>query len=799
MEKSNASLLASRNSITIEANKNMRMQYLKSLVVVCCFIAATIGIALGQNPSTSSKFVLKNPVGNTITLAPLSSGVTNYSLTLPASVGGAGSLLFASNATGTLGWITTGGIGQVLSINASGLPVWTTPIAGTVSSVGLTVPTGLSVTGSPITTSGTLAITTSLNGVIHGNGSGFTAGNVNLVTEVSGALSTVNGGTGLTSYAAGDILYASAINTLSKLAAGSAGQVLTMVGGVPAWSTLATGGTVTSVGLAMPSIFTVSNSPVTTTGTLTATLNSQSAKMFFAGPVSGANATPTFREITATDIPNLSSLYIVNGTSLQTANYNISGNGTLDGQLQLKGTGTGLTTFQAGAQGSTNINYTLPITGPSNGQILTTTSGGVLSWTNSSAGSVTSVGISVPSGLSVSNSPITTSGTLAITTSLNGVIHGNGSGFTASNVNLATEVTGILGATNGGTGQTSYTVGDILYASSASALSKLAAGTGGQVLTMSGGIPSWTTPGSGGSVTGVGLSMPSIFTVTNSPVTTSGTLTASLNNQVANVVFAGPASGANAPPTFRSLVANDIPSLSGSYIVNGTALQTGNFNISGNGALSGQLKLKGTGTGISSFQSGAQGALDLNYTLPTAAPTANQILTSSGGSSSSLSWTDASSLFAGSYWSLAGNNTANAYNGSTGAFIGTTSAQPLVVATTNTGSAQPIKFLTNNTERAQISATGYVGVGTTNPASILNVTSSEDDDIANDLQLVAYNNTPTNGAEFVTLRARGTIASPGNLLCGDDMGGFKYRGYYNGSFVEAGQIDHAVAGQDVAL
>lgn len=69
--------------------------------------------------------------------------------------------------------------------------------SGTVTSVGLTMPSGLSVAGSPVTTSGTLAVTTTLNGVIHGNGSGFTASNVALGSEVSGTLPVANGGTGV--------------------------------------------------------------------------------------------------------------------------------------------------------------------------------------------------------------------------------------------------------------------------------------------------------------------------------------------------------------------------------------------------------------------------------------------------------------------------------------------------------------------------------------------------------------------------------------------------------------------------
>lgn len=63
-----------------------------------------------------------------------------------------------------------------------------------------------------------------------------------------------------------------------------------------------------------------------------------------------------------------------------------------------------------------------------------------------------------------------------------------------------------------------------------------------------------------GSVSSVGLSLPNIFTVSGSPVTTSGTLSATLANQTANQVFAGPTTGSPAAPTFRALVSTDLPS-----------------------------------------------------------------------------------------------------------------------------------------------------------------------------------------------------------------------------------------------
>ena len=61
-------------------------------------------------------------------------------------------------------------------------------------------------------------------------------------------------------------------------------------------------------------------------------------------------------------------------------------------------------------------------------------------------------------------------------------------------------------------------------------------------------------------VTSVGLSMPAEFSVANSPVTGSDTLTVTKATQAANLVYAGPSSGGAAQPTFRALVASDVPS-----------------------------------------------------------------------------------------------------------------------------------------------------------------------------------------------------------------------------------------------
>ncbi len=64
-----------------------------------------------------------------------------------------------------------------------------------------------------------------------------------------------------------------------------------------------------------------------------------------------------------------------------------------------------------------------------------------------------------------------------------------------------------------------------------------------------------------GTVTSVGLTMPGMFTVAGSPVTTAGTLTVAFQPQSAHYALLGPASGAAAVPAFRALMASDIPAL----------------------------------------------------------------------------------------------------------------------------------------------------------------------------------------------------------------------------------------------
>jgi hypothetical protein len=153
-----------------------------------------------------------------------SNTVTNVSLT----TGVTGTLPVANGGTGVTS--STGSGNNVLSTS----PTLVTPLLGTPTSVTLTNATGL-----PLT------------------------------TGVTGTLPAANGGTAQSTYATGDTLYASALNTVSKLTIGSAGQVLTVAAGIPSWATLSTSAVTTfSAGTTGFTPSTATSGAITLAGTL---------------------------------------------------------------------------------------------------------------------------------------------------------------------------------------------------------------------------------------------------------------------------------------------------------------------------------------------------------------------------------------------------------------------------------------------------------------------------------------------------------------------------------------------------
>jgi len=141
------------------------------------------------------------------------------------------------------------------------------------------------------------------------------------------------------------------------------------------------------------------------------------------------------------------------------------------------------------------------------GRIYTTTVGG--------AGTVTSVSVVSANGFAGTVATATTTPAITLSTTVTGILSGNGTAISAASTTgsgavalatsptfvtpvlgtptsgtltnctglpLTTGVTGTLAATNGGTGQSTYTKGDVLVASDASTLTKLGVGSNGFML-----------------------------------------------------------------------------------------------------------------------------------------------------------------------------------------------------------------------------------------------------------------------------------------------------------------------------
>ena len=109
---------------------------------------------------------------------------------------------------------------------------------------------------------------------------------------------------------------------------------------------------------------------------------------------------------------------------------------------------------------------------------------------------------------------------------------------------------GVLDELYGGTGNTTYATGDILYSSAANTLSKLTVGSASSVLTVSGGVPVWAAPtggGEGGSGTyDTGITT-SIYVSVGSGI---GTAQAGLStSQANNDIFIGPGIAYTFPAT----------------------------------------------------------------------------------------------------------------------------------------------------------------------------------------------------------------------------------------------------------
>jgi hypothetical protein len=151
------------------------------------------------------------------------------------TVNAQGQLTAAANVT-----ITPSGIGAVASVSGTANEITAT---GT-TTVTLSLPAALTFTGKTVTGGTFNATSLQIGGVDVVTISGTQTLTNKTISGASNTLSNIGvtaGGTGIYSYTTGDIIYASNSTTLSKLAIGSQGYVLTASASGPVWSGISGG------------------------------------------------------------------------------------------------------------------------------------------------------------------------------------------------------------------------------------------------------------------------------------------------------------------------------------------------------------------------------------------------------------------------------------------------------------------------------------------------------------------------------------------------------------------------------
>ena len=272
----------------------------------------------------------------------------------------------------------------------------------------------------------------------------------------------------------------------------------------------------------------------------------QSPNTVQAGPVSGGAANPTFRALVAADIPSLDASKIATGL-IPTARG-----------------GTGIGNFAVGDLLYANSTSTLArlAIGGSNQCLIV--SGGLPIW-SACPGAGGGSGITSLNGLTGSTQTFTNDINVTIT-----------SGGTSHVLSWAGTLSATRGGTGGNTTQAAInnlsqltTSGDLLYHNGINS-TRLARGVTGQCLVATATTIQWQACLSGGSVSSVSSdNFSPLFNVSISNATSTPNFSYSAISQNQNLVYASP-SGSAGIPTFRALVALDVPNLDASKITSGT-------------------------------------------------------------------------------------------------------------------------------------------------------------------------------------------------------------------------------------
>ena len=592
-------------------------------------------------------------------------------------VGTGGSLTFSGTGTITASDVScTGCVANTelanssITVNSSGILSGggTVALGGTLNLAATEADTLDSVTGRGATTVNTITIGNLIDSGLTASKPVFTDANKQLTS--TGTLGADQGGTGFGSYTVGDMLYADTTSTLAKLADVATGKVLRSggIGVIPAW------------GDAVLSITGTANQITASAGTGDVTLTIPS----------DFRAPGTVNAVTG----------IATGAVAGTQRIDASGNLTNIGTTQLNG-----------------VTYTWPAADAAlSGYVLSSNASGQLSWAAaSSAGgtwTIDGTGVIYPNnqtvdaligGTATASAKFAFTGvngglpTASISGNIAGVstyLTGNGTlattngnhltigGATTGGVDFGSPITSgtwngnTIAANYGGTGFSSYAVGDLLYADTATTLAKLADVATGNVL-ISGGIgvaPSWDKVTLGTHTTGNYVS---------SLAGTANQITASAST--GDITLTIP-SDFRAPGTVNATTG----------LATGATAGTQRIDASGNLTNIGTTQING-----------------VTYTWPGADAVSSGYVLSSNAAGQ-LSWVDNGSGGAGGTWTIDAAGVIYPNNQTVDALIGGTATSSAKFAFTGVSSGLPTASISGNIAGVNTYLTGNGNLATTN-------------------------------------------------------------------------------------